>query len=360
MRVLTEGKCFRERETHMAGFGKKFADWFLGRRDPNAPISVGGQAVMEGVMMKGPKYTAVAVRESSGRIVTKRQETMLVGKKLPFLRWPIIRGVVNFVVMLYSGMKTLLDSAEMAGEEMEEPGKFEKKVAGILHVKPDDVMIGTAVVLALAMAIGLFFVLPSLAETLVRKVVSNEIALNLIGGVIRIIVFLVYVMLCARLKEIRRVFQYHGAEHKSVFCFEAGEELTVENARKFTTLHPRCGTSFLVIVMVISIVIFTILGTDSTNALARVASKLALLPLVAGVSYEILQWLGKAKENAFVRALKWPGLMVQKITTAEPDDKMLEVAICALKLALDMPDAVPVDDEPEEAEKAEDAEEIRA
>lgn len=324
----------------MAGFQKRFADWFFGRKDPNAPVSVGGQAVMEGVMMKGPKYTAVAVREKSGRIVTKRQETLAVGKKYTFLRWPIIRGVVNFVVMLFSGMKTLLDSAEMAGEEMEEPSKFEKKVARILHVKPDDVMMGLAVVLALVMAIGLFFVLPTLAESLVKKVVTNRIAVNLIGGVIRICVFLIYVMLCSRLKEIRRVFQYHGAEHKTVFCFESGKELTVENARGFSTLHPRCGTSFLVIVMIISIILFTLLGTDSTNVLARVGSRLLLLPLVAGVSYEVLQWLGRAKENRIIRALKWPGLMVQKITTAEPDDKMLEVAICSLKLALDMPDVV--------------------
>lgn len=333
----------------MAGFGKKFADWFFGRRDPNAPVSVGGQAVMEGVMMKGPKYTAVAVREASGRIVTKRQESVVIGKKYTFLRWPIIRGVVNFVVMLFSGMKVLLDSAEMAGEEMEEPSKFEKKIADMLHVKPDDVMMATAVVLALVMAIGLFFVLPTLAESLVKRVVSSRIGVNLIGGVIRICVFLVYVLLCSRLKEIRRVFMYHGAEHKTVFCYESGKELTVENARQFSTLHPRCGTSFLVIVMVISIVLFTLLGTDSTDVLPRVGSRLLLLPLVAGVSYELLQWLGKARENKFIRALKWPGLMVQKITTAEPDDKMLEVAICSLKLAMDMPDAVPVYEEAENA-----------
>lgn len=326
----------------MAGFGKKFADWFTGRDAENGPVSVGGQAVMEGVMMKGPEYTAVAVREASGRIVTKKQKSIVVGKKYKFLRWPIIRGVVNFVVMLYSGMKTLMDSAEMAGEEMEQPSKFEKKVAEILHVKPDDVMMGMAVVIAMVLAVGLFFVLPTFVESLIKKVVTSRVAVNLLGGVVRMCVFLIYVVLCSRLKEIRRVFQYHGAEHKTVFCFEAGQELTVENARKFTTLHPRCGTSFLVFVMLISIVVFTALGTDSTNVLSRVGSRLLLLPLVAGVSYELLRWLGRAKDNSVIRALKWPGLMVQKITTAEPDDKMLEVAICALKLAMGMPDAVPV------------------
>ena len=335
----------------MASFMKKFADWFTGRDVENGPISVGGQAVMEGVMMKGPKYTAIAVREKSGRIVAKRDKSISVGKKYKFLRWPIIRGVVNFVVMMYGGVKTLMDSAEMAGEEVEEPGKFEKKVASVLHVKADDVMMISAVVLALVLAIGMFFVLPTAAEALIKKFVTSKVAVNLLGGVVRMIIFLVYVLLCSRLKEIRRVFQYHGAEHKTVYCYEAGLPLTVENAQKFSTLHPRCGTSFLVIVMLISILVFTVLGTDTSNVFARVGSRLLLLPLVAGVSYEILKWLGRAKENAIIKALKWPGLMMQKITTAEPDDSMVEVAICALKYALDMPDAVPVYEEENEPEE---------
>jgi len=335
----------------MASFVKKFADWFTGRDMANGPISVGGQAVMEGVMMKGPEYTAIAVREKSGRIVTKRDKSISVGKKYKFLRWPIIRGVVNFVVMHYGGMKTLLDSAEMAGEEMEEPSKFEKKVACVLHVKPDDVMMGVAVVLAVAMAVGLFFVLPTFVESLLKKAISSMVLINLLGAVVRMCVFLLYVVLCSRMKEIKRVFMYHGAEHKAVFCYEAGLPLTVENAQKFTTLHPRCGTSFLVFVMLISFVVFTLLGSDATNVFARVGSRLALLPLVAGLSYELLRWLGRAKDNAFIKALKWPGLMVQKITTAQPDDSMVEVAICALKYALDMPDAVPVYEEENEPEE---------
>ncbi|MBQ3223526.1 MAG: DUF1385 domain-containing protein [Clostridia bacterium] len=330
---------------------KKFADWFTGRDVENGPISVGGQAVMEGVMMKGPKYTAIAVREKSGRIVAKRDKSISVGKKYKFLRWPIIRGVVNFVVMMYGGVKTLMDSAEMAGEEMEEPSKFEKKVASILHVKADDVMMIMAVVLALVLAIGMFFVLPTAAEALIKKFVTSKVAVNLLGGIVRMIIFLVYVLLCSRLKEIRRVFQYHGAEHKTVYCYEAGLPLTVENAQKFSTLHPRCGTSFLVIVMLISILVFTVLGTDTSNVFARVGSRLLLLPLVAGVSYEILKWLGRAKENAIIKALKWPGLMMQKITTAEPDDSMVEVAICSLKYALEMPDALPVYEDEQTAEE---------
>ena len=324
----------------MSNFAKGFADWFTGRwlqPKEGEPVRAGGQAVMEGVMMRGPKYTAIAVREASGKIVTQKKPNVSLTAKYPVLGWPIIRGVVNFVVMLVLGMKTLMDSAEMAGEEPEEPNAFEKKMAQLFHVKPDDVMMTCAVVLALALAIGLFFVLPTAVESWLKSAIQSRVLVNLLGGILRICVFLGYVLAVSRLKEIRRVFQYHGAEHKTVFCLEHELPLTVENARKFTTLHPRCGTSFLVIVMVISILIFTFLGTDSSNVFARVGSRLLLLPLVAGVSYDILQWLGRAKENAFVRAMKWPGLMVQKITTAEPDDSMLEVAIAAMKLALDQP-----------------------
>jgi len=197
------------------------------------------------------------------------------------------------------------------------------------------------------LAIGLFFALPIGIESLLRRVLSHPVALNLIGGVIRIAVFLIYVLAVSRIKEIRRVFQYHGAEHKSVFCFEAGKELTVENAREFSTLHPRCGTSFLVIVMVISIFLFTLLGTNSPNFLWRLGSRLLLLPLVAGLSYEALRWLGRTDDNRFVRALKWPGLMTQKITTGEPDDKMLEVAVISLKAALNHPDPLPKELDPD-------------
>lgn len=196
----------------------------------------------------------------------------------------------------------------------------------------------------------LFFVLPTALESLCKKVISSRVLLNVIGGVIRIGVFLLYVALVSRLKEIHRVFMYHGAEHKSIFCYESGQPLTVENAQKFTTLHPRCGTSFLVIVMVISIFIFTLLGTNSANVFARVGSRLLLLPLVAGISYEILKWLGRAEDTLIVRALKWPGLMVQKITTAQPDDDMVEVALIALKASLGMPDALPSELDPNAAE----------
>jgi uncharacterized protein YqhQ len=254
---------------------------------------------------------------------------------------PIIRGVVNFVSQLYSGVKMLAESAEMGGMEEEEPSAFEKKVAQLLHMKPDDVMMICAVILALVMMVGMFFVIPTGVESLLKRVISNSFALNLIGGVLRMAMFLGYVLLVSRMKEIHRVFQYHGAEHKAIYCFENGKELTVENAQTFTTLHPRCGTSFLVIVFIISVIIFTFFGTDSSNVFLRVGSRLLLLPVTAGVSYEILKWLGRAEDTPFVRVLKWPGLMMQKLTTAQPDDGMVEVAIISLKAALGMPDALP-------------------
>ncbi len=318
-------------------FIQRFRDWFFGRL-PEGCVSVGGQAVMEGVMMQGPSVTALAVRRSDGKIVYRTRKTVKPGDKYPVFKWPIIRGCVSFVTSLVYGMKTLTQSAELAGEQSEEPSAFEKKVAKLLHMKEKDVMIAVALVLAIVLSIALFFALPTGIEALCKLLIpDNEVALNLIGGVVRISVFLLYVYLCSKLKEIRRVFQYHGAEHKSIFCFEAGEELTVENARKHGRLHPRCGTSFLVITMLISIVVFLFFGNKSGNVFLRLGSRLALLPLVAGVSYEVLKGLARAENTLLVRVLKWPGLMVQKITTAEPDDGMLEVALVALKASLEYP-----------------------
>ena len=311
-------------------------------------ISVGGQAVMEGVMMQGPEKTALAVRRPDGKVALKIEPVKKLSDKYPILGWPIIRGVVNFVAQLASGMKMLMASAEMAGMDEEEPSEFDKKVAKILHMKAEDVMMIYAVALAIVMVIGLFFVVPTAVESLLKWLsVENKFVLNLTGGVLRMAMFLAYVALASRMKEIKRVFMYHGAEHKSIYCFEAGKELNVENAQTFTTLHPRCGTSFLVIVFTISILIFTFLGTDSGNVFLRVGSRLLLLPVTAGVSYEILKWLGRAEDTPLVRALKWPGLMVQKLTTKQPDDDMVEVALIALKAALGMENALPKELDPD-------------
>ena len=319
-------------------FKQRFMAWWKNDYKDSLP-SVGGQAVMEGVMMKGPVCTAITVRKADGTMTYVTKPNKKIGEKHPWLKLPIVRGVANFCVMLVDGMKTLTDSADMAGLDAEEPTKFEKKVAKIFKCKPDDVMMAFAVVLAILLAVALFFVLPISLEWLVKKIIKSELAVNLIGGVIRICVFLLYVFFCSRLKEIKRVFMYHGAEHKSIHCFEHGEELTVENARKYTTLHPRCGTSFLMIVMIISILLFTLFselvhGIVNTNIFLRIITKLALLPVVAGVSYEVLKWLGRAKDTTIIKILKWPGLMTQKLTTSEPDDSMLEVALVSLKASL--------------------------
>ena len=310
-------------------------------------ISVGGQAVMEGVMMQGPEKIAMAVRRPDGKVALTVKPVKKLSAKYPILGWPIIRGVVNFVAQMYSGVKMLTESAEMAGMDAEEPSEFEKKVAKFLHMKPDDVMMVLAVVLALVLSVGLFFVIPTGVESLLKLVIDNKFVLNLSGGLLRMTMFLAYVWLVSKMKEIRRVFMYHGAEHKSIFCFESGKELTVENAQTFTTLHPRCGTSFLVIVFTISILIFTFFGTDSGNVFLRVGSRLLLLPVTAGVSYEILKWLGRAEDTPVIKALKWPGLMVQKLTTKQPEDDMVEVALIALKAALGMENALPKELDPD-------------
>ena len=323
-------------------------------------VSVGGQAVMEGVMMQGPEKIAMAVRRPDGKVALTVKPVKKLAEQYPVLGWPIIRGVVNFCAQMYSGVKMLMDSAEMAGMEEEEPSEIEKKIAKFLHMKPDDVMMLFAVVLALAMAIGLFFVIPTAVESLLKLVVDNKFVLNLAGGLLRMGMFLAYVWAVSKMKEIRRVFMYHGAEHKSIFCFESGKELTVENAQSFTTLHPRCGTSFLVIVFTISILIFTFLGTNSGNVFARVGSRLLLLPVTAGISYEILKWLGRAEDTPLVRALKWPGLMVQKLTTKEPTDDMVEIALIALKAALGMPNARPKELDPDYVPEKEEAAEATA
>ena len=191
-------------------------------------------------------------------------------------------------------------------------------------------------------------------EALFKRFIPSRTVTNLLGGLVRMGLFLAYVWLVSRIPDIHRVFMYHGAEHKSIFCFESGKPLTVANAQSFTTYHPRCGTSFVVIVFVISILVFTLLGSDSSNVFARMGSRLLLLPVTAGVSYEILKWLGRAEDTPLVRALKWPGLMVQHITTAQPTDDMVEVALCSLRGALEMPNPVPKQFMPEDAPQSAD------
>lgn len=299
--------------------------------------SIGGQAVIEGVMMKSPTTISIAVRKPDSSIEVKKEKSIPLSKRYKVLGIPIVRGFVNFLETLVTGVKILTDSAKMYGEGLDdseeyEPSKFEKFIAEKTGANPDDIMTFFAVIFAVAFAILLFVIVPSVLANLLKPIVKSSLAMNFIDGIIRLIIFLLYIYLITFIKDIKRVFQYHGAEHKVIHCYEHEKELTVENARKFTTLHPRCGTSFLLIVVLISIIVFAFLGWDK-SWLIRVVTRILLLPVVAGISYEILKWAGRSDSTA-VKIVSWPGLMLQKLTTSEPDDSMLEVAIVAFENCL--------------------------
>ncbi len=299
--------------------------------------SIGGQAVLEGIMMRGPKEIATAVRKSDGEIVIDKKPVSSVIQKYKFLKIPILRGVVNFIESMVVGVKCLMFSAELydvEDGESYEPSKFEKWLDDKLGDKIKDIAIYAAVVIALIMGIGLFMLLPTVIVGFFKGLFpegTHTVILNLVEGLVRMAIFLIYLGLISRMKDIQRVFEYHGAEHKTIAAYEHGEELTPENAKKYTRLHPRCGTSFLLIVMVISIIFFSFLRWD--NVFQRIAFRLLLLPVVAGVSYEIIKFAGRSK-NKCVAILTKPGLWLQKLTTREPDESQLEVAIAALKAVI--------------------------
>lgn len=295
--------------------------------------SIGGQSVLEGVMMRSPETTAIAVRRECGEIVTQKQDTKSLSARYKILGVPIIRGVVNFVEMLVSGVKTITDAAKMYDPEDEElePSKTDKAIAEKTGKNPMDVAIFFAVIIAVVIAVGLFFILPNLITGWITPYVDSALGKNLIDGIIRVAMFLIYLFAISRMKDIKRLFGYHGAEHKVINCFEHDMPLDVEHARGNTRLHPRCGTSFLLIVMIISILLFTLLGW-SDNWLVRIGLRLAMLPIVAGVSYEVLKLVAKY-DNKFTMALRKPGMALQYLTTREPDDGMLEVAIISFLAA---------------------------
>lgn len=286
--------------------------------------NIGGQAVIEGVMMRGPEKIAVAVRRPDGEIEVDIDDNIPLTKKNKFLSLPIIRGAVSLFDSLVVGIKTLTYSASFYEEDESDFDKFLRKKLGD---KADNYIMGFAIMLSFIISIGLFFILPTYSANIIKRLTHNSIIINLVEGIIRLIIFLVYIYLISKMKDIQRVFEYHGAEHKSIYCYEAGLPLTVENARSFTTLHPRCGTNFLLIVMLISILLFSFLGWP--NLLMRIVSRIVFLPLIAGLSYELIKWLGRS-ESSLARVLSYPGLMLQKLTTRQPDDEQLEVAIAAL------------------------------
>ena len=310
--------------------------------------AIGGQALIEGIMMRGPEQDAVVVRVD-GELNVQVTPRKIRAKDSP-LSWPFIRGVVNFFDSQVVGVKALMHSAELVTDDLEteEPSKFEKWLESkIGNERFQQFIIGASVVMGLGMSIGLFFLIPMVVSSFFDGFVESTLVLNLIEGLVRICIFVAYILLVSRMEEMKRVFAYHGAEHKTIRCYEAGLPLTVENVRGMTRLHPRCGTSFLLIVMILSILVFSVASTGLLNVVPAleamrgtllyrvimIAFKLLMLPLVVSVSYEINRWVGR-HDNWFTRLLTAPGMWFQNFTTNEPDDSMIEVGIASLQAVL--------------------------
>ena len=305
-------------------------------KPPKMPVStrkfqVGGQAVIEGVMMRSPKSFTVAIRKSNGQIMIKKEPYIALTERFKFLKIPIIRGAVVLIESLYLGIKALSFSAEEAMEE-ENP---ETKTLDAQKEKKEETFVTLWLILSLLMgfslALFIFFYLPLILVELIG--VKGGFLFNLIDGLIRITFFLIYIWAISLWKSMKRVFEYHGAEHKSIFAFEAGEDLTPENIKKYSTHHPACGTSFLLIVMVVSILVFMFLGRPHT--ISERLTRLLFVPLIAGISYEFTRLSRKRRNSKIVKILTTPGLWLQKITAKEPDEKQLKVAIAALKSVLE-------------------------
>ncbi|MEA4965054.1 MAG: DUF1385 domain-containing protein [Oscillospiraceae bacterium] len=293
---------------------------------------IGGQALIEGIMMRGPEKQSIVVRTQDG-LAEKVEELHPAKEKCPVWGWPLIRGVVNFFASLIGGVKALMYSADFFPEEEEsEPSRFDRWLEK--HIGQDKLqklVVPFAVVLGVAFSVGIFILLPAVVLELLSGVIPNYLVRNLMEGVLRILIFVGYLAAISQMKDMKRVFSYHGAEHKTIRCYEARQELTVENVAGMSRFHPRCGTSFLFVVMVISILVFTVIRVSSP--LLRVVLRLLLLPVVVAISYEINRFVGR-HDNAFTRVLVKPGLWFQNFTTNEPDDSMIEVAIRALRLVI--------------------------
>lgn len=280
----------------------------------NKKPNVGGQAVIEGVMMRGKTHVAVAVRQPDGEISVDVRPVNSISDRYPILKKPFLRGVVSLVESLVMGMKALAYSAQVSGDEDE---------------KLDSKEMALTIAVSAGLAILLFIVIPTWSMRFLTGITQDHMALNLAEGVLRMAIFLAYIAAISSMNDIQRVFQYHGAEHKTIYTYEAGLPLKVENVRPFSTLHPRCGTNFLMIVMLISMFIFTFLGWPSL--LERIASRIILMPVIAGVSYELIRYAGAHTDNPLIRIAITPGLLLQKLTTRQPDDSQIEVAIASLK-----------------------------
>lgn len=300
-------------------------------KDCGFRTSIGGQALIEGILMRGPKKQAIVCRTAE-RLVEKVDELKLLKDKYPIFGWPFIRGCVTFIDSMIKGMQALTYSAELVPVEEQEPDKLDQWIEKHFSAeKASKIIIGTAVVLGIALALFLFIFLPTLIVGFIKPLTQNLVLRNLSEGVVKIIILLAYMRLCCCVSDVKRLFSYHGAEHKTIFCYEHGKPLTVENVRTESRFHPRCGTSFLLVVVVVSILVNSVVTL--TNSFARMGAHLLLLPVVVGISYEINLWCGR-HDNWLSAALSAPGKWLQHMTTNEPDDGMIECAIRAMELVI--------------------------
>lgn len=296
-------------------------------------VRIGGQAVIEGVMMKNMDRYAVSVRKPNGKIETKVEECVSFSEKHPLFQLPVFRGMANFLESMVIGMKTLNYSASFYEDEEEQTeSRTEQLLEKILGEKAEKIIMGIVLVFSLAISIGLFMILPYIASEALGKLIRNEYVILFMEGIIRIAIFLGYIVLISRMEDIKRVFMYHGAEHKTINCLEAGVPLTPENVDNFSRLHKRCGTSFIFIVMIISMVFFFFIRVDTIWL--RIVLRLLFLPLVAGVSYEFIRLAGSS-DHPLVQIFSKPGLALQRLTTKEPDHSMIEVAIASVEGVFD-------------------------
>ena len=296
------------------------------------PSGIGGQAVIEGIMMRNKDKYSIAVRKPDHEIEVTVRDCKLLTEKHKWMGYPIIRGVVSFIDSLITGISTINYSASFYDDPEEQKiTKADEIGKSLFKDKFESVLMAFTVILSVFMAVGLFMLLPYFVSRLVKGYVASKTLLNFIEGLVRVAIFILYLLIISLMKDIKRTFMYHGAEHKTIYCYESGLELTVENAKKFTTLHPRCGTNFLFIVMATSIILFSFFGWP--NILVRIIMRILCIPIVAGISYEIIKFLGKYN-NILSKIVAYPGMMLQHITTNEPEDDQLEVAIKALKAVI--------------------------
>lgn len=300
--------------------------------------SIGGQAVIEGVMMRGKSVYCMAVRNvNTKEISIEKDKVKSLGNKSKILKMPFIRGIASFIDSLVLGMKIIMKSATLSGidqeEESEKKSKLDIWLENKFGEKLTDYIIYFSVFISIILSIVIFMVLPVWISSFIARFFSISLSgIGVIEGLVRILIFLGYILLISKMKDVQRLFKYHGAEHKTINCFESGDELTIENVKNHTRLHKRCGTSFLIIVMIVSMIVFMFLRTD--NVTIRVLSRIILVPLIAGISYEIIKLAGRC-DNIFVKIISAPGMALQKVTTKEPEDDMIETAILSLKGVLE-------------------------